>query len=143
MTPSPGTTRQLDASRIAASRSLFPIPQSPLDSKRIAHLADKVGKRMPHSAASKRESLIQKRDTPLATPTGVDRMSIALYYYTNTWNPSVQEHSTLYHISRNNKVRLRLDRVLRTFVQDLIPPIFRKAFRSQPPRSETPVLSDG
>ena len=68
--------------------------------------------------------------TPLATPPGVDRMSLALYYYTNTWVPSVEEHSTLYYISQNNKVRLRLDRVLKTLVQDLTPPIFRKAIRA-------------
>jgi 2OG-Fe(II) oxygenase superfamily len=68
--------------------------------------------------------------TPLASPTDIDRMSIALYYYTNTWNPVGKEHSTLYYISRNNKVRLRPDRVLRTFVQDLIPPIFRKSLRA-------------
>jgi hypothetical protein len=68
--------------------------------------------------------------TPLATPPGVDRMSIALYYYTNTWVPSATEHSTLYYISKNNKVRLRLDRILKTFVQDLTPPIFRKSIRA-------------
>jgi hypothetical protein len=68
--------------------------------------------------------------TPLATPADVDRMSIALYYYTNTWQPAAQEHSTLYYISQNNKVRLRLDRVLKSFVQDLTPPIFRKSIRA-------------
>jgi Rps23 Pro-64 3,4-dihydroxylase Tpa1-like proline 4-hydroxylase len=68
--------------------------------------------------------------TPLATPPDVDRMSIALYYYTNTWVPSAEEHSTLYYISQNNKVRLRADRILKTFVQDLTPPIFRKSIRA-------------
>ncbi len=68
--------------------------------------------------------------TPLATPADVDRMSIALYYYTNTWEPAAQEHSTLYYISQNNRVRLRLDRILKAFVQDLTPPIFRKSIRA-------------
>lgn len=68
--------------------------------------------------------------TPLATPADVDRMSIALYYYTNTWEAAAQEHSTLYYISQNNRVRLRLDRILKTFVQDLTPPIFRKSIRA-------------
>jgi Rps23 Pro-64 3,4-dihydroxylase Tpa1-like proline 4-hydroxylase len=67
---------------------------------------------------------------PLATPPGVERMSIALYYYTNTWVPSATEHSTLYYISRNNKVRLRVDRILKSFVQDITPPIFRKSIRA-------------
>lgn len=63
---------------------------------------------------------------PLATPPGMERMSIALYYYTNTWEPVAEKHSTLYYISRNNKVRLRVDRIVKTLVQDLTPPIFRK-----------------
>ncbi|MDP8984187.1 MAG: 2OG-Fe(II) oxygenase [Pseudomonadota bacterium] len=67
---------------------------------------------------------------PLATPPDVDRMSIALYYYTNTWVPATEEHSTLYYISQNNKVRLRPDRILKTLVQDLTPPIFRKSIRA-------------
>jgi hypothetical protein len=50
---------------------------------------------------------------PLATPPGMERMSIALYYYTNTWEPVASEHSTLYYISQNDKVRLRVDRIIR------------------------------
>ncbi len=68
--------------------------------------------------------------TPLASPPGVHRMSLALYYYTNTWKPSVVEHSTLYHISQNNKVRLRVDRVLKSLIQDITPPIFRKSIKA-------------
>jgi Rps23 Pro-64 3,4-dihydroxylase Tpa1-like proline 4-hydroxylase len=67
---------------------------------------------------------------PVASPAGTDRMSIALYYYTNTWEPSAQEHSTLYYISQNNKVRFRPDRFLKGLVQDLTPPIFRKSVRA-------------
>jgi hypothetical protein len=67
---------------------------------------------------------------PLATPPGVARRSLALYYYTNTWDPAVQAHTTLYHISRNNKVRLRVSRIVRGVILDLIPPIFRKSFRA-------------
>jgi Rps23 Pro-64 3,4-dihydroxylase Tpa1-like proline 4-hydroxylase len=67
---------------------------------------------------------------PLATPPGMERMSIALYYYTNTWRPIAEDHSTLYYISRNNKVRLRVDRVVKSLVQDLTPPIFRKTIRA-------------
>jgi hypothetical protein len=66
----------------------------------------------------------------LATPPGMERMSIALYYYTNTWEPVVGEHSTLYYISQNNKVRLRVDRIIKTLVQDLTPPIFRKTIKA-------------
>jgi hypothetical protein len=68
--------------------------------------------------------------TPLNTPTGVARRSLALYYYTNTWEPSVQSHTTLYYISQKHKVRIRVSRIVRGFILDLIPPIFRKTFRA-------------
>jgi Rps23 Pro-64 3,4-dihydroxylase Tpa1-like proline 4-hydroxylase len=71
----------------------------------------------------------------LATPPGMERMSIALYYYTNTWEAVAGEHSTLYYISQNNKVRLRVDRIIKTLVQDLTPPIFRKIIRALKRRS--------
>lgn len=67
---------------------------------------------------------------PLAPPPGMERLSIALYYYTNTWEPIVKEHSTLYYISQNNKVRLRVDRMVKAFVQDVTPPIFRKSIKA-------------
>jgi hypothetical protein len=67
---------------------------------------------------------------PLATPPGVARRSFALYYYTNTWEPAVQAHTTLYYISRDNKVKLRAARIVRGLLLDLIPPIFRKTFRA-------------
>jgi hypothetical protein len=65
--------------------------------------------------------------TPLNVPPGAARRSLALYYYTNTWEPSVQAHSTLYHVSQKHKVKMRPSRIVRGFIQDLIPPIFRKA----------------
>jgi Rps23 Pro-64 3,4-dihydroxylase Tpa1-like proline 4-hydroxylase len=67
---------------------------------------------------------------PLATPEGIERMSIALYYYTNTWNSEEQEHSTLFHISQDNKVRIRPSRVYRSVVRTLMPPIFRNSYRA-------------
>jgi hypothetical protein len=67
---------------------------------------------------------------PLSTPPGMARRSLALYYYTNTWEPAVQAHTTLYYISRDNKVKLRVSRIVRGFILDLIPPIFRKSFRA-------------
>ena len=68
--------------------------------------------------------------TPLSAPTGIARRSLALYYYTNTWEPAVQAHTPLYHISQKHQVRFRPSRVIRGFVLDLIPPIFRKGVRA-------------
>jgi 2OG-Fe(II) oxygenase superfamily len=68
--------------------------------------------------------------TPLSAPPGVARRSLALYYYTNTWEPAVQAHTTLYYISQKHKVRIRVSRIIRGFILDLIPPIFRKTVRA-------------
>ena len=57
-------------------------------------------------------------------------MSIALYYYTNTWKPEEKDHSTLFHISQDNKVRVRPYRVYRSVVRTLVPPIFRNSIRA-------------
>jgi Rps23 Pro-64 3,4-dihydroxylase Tpa1-like proline 4-hydroxylase len=68
--------------------------------------------------------------TPLSAPPGVARRSLALYYYTNTWEPAAQAHTTLYYISQKHKVRIRVSRIVRGFILDLIPPIFRKTARA-------------
>lgn len=66
----------------------------------------------------------------LATPKEVERMSLALYYYTNTWNPTETVHSTLFHISQDNKVSIRPSRVYRSIVLSLVPPIFLNSIRA-------------
>jgi hypothetical protein len=68
--------------------------------------------------------------TPLSAPPGVARRSLALYYYTNTWEAAVQAHTTLYYISQKHKVKIRVSRIVRGFILDLIPPVFRKAVRA-------------
>jgi hypothetical protein len=71
--------------------------------------------------------------TPLSAPPGVARRSLALYYYTNTWEPSVQARTTVYYISQRHKVRIRVSRIVRGVILDLIPPIFRKMVRAIKP----------
>ena len=66
----------------------------------------------------------------MSAPPGVARRSLALYYYTNTWEPAVQAHTTLYYISQTHKVRIRVSRIVRGLILDLIPPIFRKVVRA-------------
>jgi hypothetical protein len=67
---------------------------------------------------------------PLATPREIERMSLALYYYTNTWKPEEKVHSTLFQITQNNKTRIRPSRVYRSLVRTLVPPIFRNSLRA-------------
>jgi hypothetical protein len=76
------------------------------------------------------EEALHGHPVPLSAPHGVARRSLALYYYTNTWEPAVQTHTTLYYISQKHRVRLRVSRLVRGFVLDLIPPIFRKSVRA-------------
>jgi Rps23 Pro-64 3,4-dihydroxylase Tpa1-like proline 4-hydroxylase len=66
----------------------------------------------------------------LATPPEIERMSIALYYYTNTWNPQDKVRTTTFQITQDNKVRIRPSRVYRSVVRTLIPPIFRNSVRA-------------
>jgi hypothetical protein len=67
---------------------------------------------------------------PLATPREIERMSLALYYYTNTWKPEEKVHSTLFQITQNNKTRIRPSRVYRSLIRTLVPPIFRNSLRA-------------
>jgi Rps23 Pro-64 3,4-dihydroxylase Tpa1-like proline 4-hydroxylase len=67
---------------------------------------------------------------PLATPRDIERMSIALYYYTNTWKTEDEVRSTLFQITQNNKTRIRPSRVYRSVVRTLMPPIFRNSVRA-------------
>jgi Rps23 Pro-64 3,4-dihydroxylase Tpa1-like proline 4-hydroxylase len=67
---------------------------------------------------------------PLATPRGIERMSIALYYYTNTWKSEEADRPTTFHISQEHKVRIRPSRVYRSVVRSFIPPIFRNSLRA-------------
>ena len=76
------------------------------------------------------EEALHGHPTPLSAPPGVARRSLALYYYTNTWEPAVQAHTTLYYISQKHKVKIRVSRIVRGLILDLIPPVFRKTVRA-------------
>jgi len=67
---------------------------------------------------------------PLATPREIERMSIALYYYTNTWKAEDKVRTTTFQITQDNKVRIRPSRVYRSLVRTLLPPIFRNSVRA-------------
>jgi Rps23 Pro-64 3,4-dihydroxylase Tpa1-like proline 4-hydroxylase len=67
---------------------------------------------------------------PLATPRDIERMSIALYYYTNTWKSEEKERPTTFHISQDHEVHIRPSRVYRSVVRTFVPPIFRNSIRA-------------
>lgn len=63
---------------------------------------------------------------PVNHPAGEPRLSIALYYYTATWDASRKAHSTLFK-PRPGTVD-ETDRLVarRAFVQDILPPIIHR-----------------
>jgi hypothetical protein len=84
----------------------------------------------PSRSSSKETVIGVTHLAPLNAPAGVARRSLALYYYTNTWDPAVQAHTTLYYISQKHKERIRALRIMPGFILDLTPPIFRKGVRA-------------
>jgi hypothetical protein len=60
---------------------------------------------------------------PVNQPDGEPRLSIALYYYTATWDATRKEHTTLFKPRPGSKDKA--DRLVarRAAVQDLLPPV--------------------
>lgn len=63
---------------------------------------------------------------PIDHPLGISRKSIALYYYTATWDGSKRSHTTQFKVrpGSNDKVDWRIK--LRELNEDLIPPIIAR-----------------
>lgn len=76
------------------------------------------------------KSSLHGHPEPFSPPLGMSRHSIALYYYTNTWDPTGQALNTQYYVSPDSGAKVRSGRIARDFVMDLIPPIFRKGARA-------------
>ena len=66
---------------------------------------------------------------PVAHPDGLPRRSIALYYYTATWDGSKRAHTTKFR-PRPNTVDKRDWKIMRQeFAQDVIPPVIYRKIR--------------
>lgn len=66
---------------------------------------------------------------PVKHPMGTSRRSIALYYYTSTWNESRREHSTQFKVRPNSIDQFDFSVRLREIANELTPPIAMRAFR--------------
>lgn len=66
---------------------------------------------------------------PVAHPDGVPRRSIALYYYTATWDGSKREHTTVFKPRPGtvDKVDWNMRRI--EFVRDVLPPVIYRKLR--------------
>lgn len=60
---------------------------------------------------------------PVNNPNGDPRLSIALYYYTATWDASRKSHSTLFKPRPGSKDKADVAVARSAFVQDILPPM--------------------
>lgn len=67
---------------------------------------------------------------PVNHPDGISRKSIALYYYTATWDDSKRAHTTQFRTRPKSTDRIDWSVKRRELVEDLIPPIIRRGLRS-------------
>lgn len=86
---------------------------------------------------------------PVNHPAGISRRSIALYYYTATWDGSQPEHSTLFKARANSHDGNDFSERLGAITNELLPPIasrvLQKVMRRLRRRRAVsePILADG
>jgi len=66
---------------------------------------------------------------PVNHPAGASRRSIALYYYTSTWDRNRKEHSTQFKVRPNSVDRFDFSLRLQEIADELTPPVVNRAFR--------------
>lgn len=66
---------------------------------------------------------------PIAHPQGISRKSIALYYYTSTWDGSKRSHTTQFQVRPGSSDRRDWRVKVREWKDDLLPPILARRLR--------------
>ena len=66
---------------------------------------------------------------PVAHPEGISRKSIALYYYTSTWDASKRSHTTQFQVRPGSADKRDWRIKLREMKDDLLPPILARRLR--------------
>ena len=66
---------------------------------------------------------------PIAHPQGTSRKSIALYYYTSTWNGTKRSHTTQFQVRPGSADRPDWRVKMRELKDDLLPPILARRLR--------------
>jgi hypothetical protein len=69
-------------------------------------------------------------------PRGVSRKSIALYYYTSTWDEAKREHTTQFRVRRGARDKIDWHVKARELALDLAPPILTRTLRNLKHRAE-------
>jgi len=65
---------------------------------------------------------------PVSHPNGISRKSIALYYYTSTWNQSKRSHTTQFKVRPNSQDKTDWKIKFTEFANEFIPPVLHRAF---------------
>jgi hypothetical protein len=66
---------------------------------------------------------------PVNHPQGVPRRSIALYYYTSTWDASKRDHTTQFRVRRGTRDKPDLAVLRHELMADLTPPILLRTLQ--------------
>lgn len=66
---------------------------------------------------------------PINHPAGVSRKSIALYYYTSTWDGSKRSHTTQFQVRPDSSDKRDWRIILRELKNDVLPPIIARRLR--------------
>lgn len=66
---------------------------------------------------------------PVSHPRGIPRRSIALYYYTATWDESKRAHTTQFRVRPGSKDRVDWHVKSREVIKDVVPPILLRTVR--------------
>lgn len=66
---------------------------------------------------------------PIAHPDGISRKSIALYYYTSTWDGSKRSHTTQFQVRPDSTDKRDWRIKVREMKDDLLPPIIARRLR--------------
>ena len=67
--------------------------------------------------------------TPVHHPNGLSRRSIALYYYTATWDGSKRDHTTQFRVRPESDDRADVKVKRREVTRDLVPPLLYRGAR--------------
>lgn len=75
------------------------------------------------------DSSFHGNPNPVCHPEGKPRRSIALYYYTSTWDDAKREHTTQFKVRRGTGDAVDLKVKRQELIADLTPPILRRALQ--------------
>jgi hypothetical protein len=62
-------------------------------------------------------------------PAGINRKSIALYYYTSTWSRDKRDHTTQFRVRAGTEDKVDWKIAMSEFVADITPPVIYRGLK--------------